>query len=242
MVKRCFIGIAALVFLLMIGVVCNSAANTIGANFSQAVDDVQVGITGDYEKDLGLFDLGIEGDLNSGDVILGNVNVSATFDVASIGVRLESNNKLKGFTIDSLGRTNDVGASLVVPINALEFSVGLFGETRNPFSPVYELDNPSDPTSAVLKDQGITIKDGSSLNAAITTAFDVRGFEIGIRALVEVLGKGQKAHQLVADIGTSGDLFGTSLDWTANLNIAGQKLGNTLEYESSVIAGVVYGF
>ena len=240
MFKRTIVGIGILVALMLVGIKCASA-NSIGVNFSQALDDVNVGVVGDYEKDVGLFDVGIEGDLNSGDVILGNVNVSATFDIASIGVRLESNNKLKGFSIDTLGRTNDIGASLVVPIEALEFSIGIFGKSGNPLSPVYELANPSDPTSAVLKDAGLTIKPGSSLNAAITTAFDVKNFEISVRALVEVLGQGQKAHQLETDIGTSGDLF-DGMDWTANLNIAGQKIGNTLEYESSVVAGVVYKF
>ena len=56
-----------------------------------------------------------------------------TFDVSAVGIRLFSNNKLKGYTVDTLGRTNDVGAALVIPTGDLEIAVGVFGRNGNPF-------------------------------------------------------------------------------------------------------------
>lgn len=216
-------------------------ANTLGLSYDRAVDETNIGIYGDYEKDLGIADFEVEGQLQGGDIYLGNIDTAFTFNIGSIGLRLENNNLLKGYELSSIGRTNDIGASLVIPIDSLEVSVGIFGKSGNPFDKIYELENPSDPESAVLKDAGITIKDGSTLNAAVKTEFDVSRFEVGLRALFELAGEGEKAHQAVIDIGTGGNLVG-GIDWTVQAQITTQIYGDLIEHESQIISGLEYNF
>lgn len=239
--KLLFIVTSISVLLLFLMLTMCADANTIGLTYGGSTDDWNLGIYGDYEKGLGVADFEIEGQLQSGDVYLGNLDTAITFGIGSIGLRLESNNLLKGYEVSSIGRTNDIGASVVIPIDSLEVSVGIFGKSGNPFDKVYELENPSDPDSAILKDAGITIKEGSTLNAALKTEFDVSRFEIGLRGLLELAGEGEKAHQAVVDIGTGGNFVG-GIDWTAQAKIYAQSYKNLIEYEYRIISGLEYNF
>ena len=82
---------------------------------------------------------------------------------------------------------------------------------------IYELENPNDPNSAVLKDDGILIKEGSSLNLALRTELEFgllgRDVEAGLRGLFEVAGEGEKVHQGTIDLETGGQLD-LGLNWT----------------------------
>ena len=225
MFLRIFTGVSILIFLIAIGVVCNANANSIGVNFGQSsLDGIDLGFTGDYETRVKNIDLDAEGNLQTGDSLEGNLDLGATFDLPfwGIGVRVENDNKFTGYTWDTLGRDNTLGLGLVVPIQTVDVSVIVFGKEGNPFLPVYELANPSDPNSAVLKDAGITIKDEATLNAALKASLNLAIFEIDLRGIVELWGKGERVDQLEADIGTGGSLFG-GFDWVANVNVVGQK-------------------
>ena len=215
-------------------------ANTIGFTYSQALDDTAWGVTADYETEVREnVDFGLEGQLQAGDSYAGNLNLSLTL----WNIRLESNNILTGYELTSLGRDNDLGASYVFGIGDLEISAGLFGKSGNPFSPVYELKDPTDPTSAELKDAGILIKEGSSLNLALRTEFDLARFEIGLRGLLEVAGEegSEKAHQLRADVQTGGELIG-SINWVAQAQIVAQMWGREITYQTTGNLGVNYPF
>ena len=229
----------ALLMILALPVLCY--ANTIGFIYQTAIDDTSWGLTGDVEANLtDKVKVGIEGQMQAGDVYLGNLDVAVTFGWL-LDLRLESNNILKGYTLDSIGRTNDLGASLVVPWRSTEWSIGVFGKNGNPFSRIYKLANPSDPNSAELVDAGITLHDKSSLNVAIRGEFDKSvlnlNVEFGARLLLEVLGKGTRVHQGVLDIETGGS-FELGLDWVIQAQIVGQKYGNIIEYDKSAMIGV----
>ena len=216
-------------------------ANTIGFSYSQAVDDTSWGVHGDYEAQVAdTVKVGLEGQLQSGDVYLGNLDLALTFDLL-LDVRLESNNTLKGYQLDTLGRTNDLGLSLVVPTGDIEWSVGVFGKNGSPFGEVWELADQTDPTSAKLVDAGLSIKEGSSLNVAIRGEFDLSRFEIGVRGLLEALGEGEKVHQLDFDVETGGQLT-QSVGWAVQGKLTGQLYGGVVEYETALISSVQYSF
>ena len=228
----------------------------IGLSYNRAVDDQSGGLFGEYEHDAGPFDFEIEGQLQSGDVYDGNLNLAITFDLFSrVGVRLASDNDLKGYSLDTLGRQNNMGIDLVVPIGVgdVEFSVGIFGRNGNPF------ENPSalntllgegfvedELTELGLgeiypEDRGIVLPDGSAVGAAIKGEFDVSRFEVGLKALLELFGEGEKAHQLRLDIGTNGELA-AGFQWQINANLAAQSSGGVIQYETSWITGINYPF
>ena len=221
-------------------------ANSVGFNYNQAVGDVSTGIHGDYEIDFGLIDAEIEGQLQSGDVYLGNIDAAITFDftfdIMSIGLRLASDNTLKGYSIENLGRDNVITGSIVVPIlEKYEVSVGVFGRDGNPFVSVFELEDESNPDSLIVeKDAGISMPDDSRIGVSITVGFDVSRFEVDFKALLDPLSK-VKNHQISVGIGTGGELFG-SLGWIIKSDIVGQIIGGNGEFGISTIAGIDYNF
>lgn len=234
------IAIAALCFVSVLPVF----SNTVGFTYQSAVDDAGWGLHGDWEHEVNRLKIGVEGQLQSNKSYAGNLDLALTiFDK----VRFESNNIFAGPSISGLGRDNDLGMSYVFKIGGLEISAGLFGKNGNPFQPVYRLKDPTDPMSAELKDSGILIKDGSSLNGALRTEFDVsvldKDIEVGLRSLIEVLGDPgtEKAHQLRADIQTGGTLVG-NIDWIAQAQVVAQIWGENITWQRVINGGVNYQF
>lgn len=219
-------------------------ANEVGFIYSQASNDSNWGINADWEKRLTeLFKVGVEGQLQSGDVYLGDANFALTLNLP-VDVRFESNNRLKGYSLDGIGSSTDLGASLVFPLGNTEWSAGVFGKRGNPFAPAYELTDPTDPTSAELIDSGIEIIEKSSLNLAIKGEFDKtvldRTIEVGVRTLLELLGEGDKVHQLIVDLETGGKAFG--VNWTIQGQIIAQAHGNVIRHDRSIMTGVKIPF
>lgn len=215
------------------------AEGNIGFSYSRAVDDVSLGVHGDYEKQVGPVDLSAEGQMQTGDLYLGNVDLSATWK----RLRIASDNKLQGATLAGIGRQNTMTGSLVFPfLEKYEITVGVFGQNGNPFDPVYELADSSDPDSAELKDAGIPIPEGNLWGISVTGAFDVKQFEIDGKALID---PNNITHQLKVGVGTGGDLFG-GLGWSAKANIAAQSHKTDDEgvvaFQTDTIIGIDYKF
>lgn len=208
-----------------------SAEGNLAVNVAGVLDDNAWGVIGDYEK--GIFE--VEGNLQSGEAYAGNIDAAVTlWDY----FRISSKNTLKGFSLDELGRTNDLGASFIVPVSdEVDVAIGIFGRNGNPFAPVYELENPSDPTSAVLKDAGITIKGGSTMLASLETELDVGRFEIELQGLLELLGEDDKIQQVRANISTDGQLLNTGITWNVAADVRLQRYGELIETETSYFAG-----
>ena len=229
------------------------ATGNIGFNYSRAIDDQNWGVLGDYEHKADIFDFEVEGQLQSGDVYRGKTDLSVTLNTPlPIDLQLYSNNTLKGYTLDTLGRVNDVGAALVVPIRSLNVSVGIFGRNGNPFAPRTALSTLTDAgfseedfTGLDLENiqlsEGMSIKAGSSLNSSIETEFDISRFEVEVKGLLELVGEGEKVHQLLANIATGGTLL-QRFNWQISADLGVQLFGDVVEYETSWITSVGYEF
>ena len=226
-----------------------SDSNSVGYIYSEASGDSYWGGTLDYENKLtNVLKVGVEGQLQSGRVYIGDLDVAFTFNLP-VNVRIASNNDLKGYSLDELGRRNDVTVSLVIPYRDTEWSVGFFGADSNPFAPAYRLANPHDPASAELIDSGLRMPDGSSLGMAVKGELDVAMLEVGTRGLFELFGKGNKVHQLELDVETGGDLIG-GFDWNVQAKITAQVYQEkkddadifVTELERAIIMGVKYPF
>ena len=219
-------------------------ANEVGFIYSQASNDSNWGVNADYEKKVSeRIKVGIEGQLQSGDIYLGNADLALTLNLP-VNVRLESNNLLKGYSLEGMGSSTDLGASLVFPLGNTEWSAGVFGKNGNPFAPAYELKDPTDPTSVELVDSGIDIIAKSSLNLAIRGEFDKtvldRTVEVGVRTLIELRGEGDKVHQLVVDLETGGAVWG--VNWTVQGQVITQAHGDTIQHDRAIMTGVKIPF
>ena len=226
---------------------------TIGLNYSRAVGDANWGANCDYEKDLGMASIDLEADIQSGDIYTGDAEVGLTFDVGRIGIRLYSAGLLKGYALDEIGYDNRLGADLVVPVFAnTSVSVGIFGRTGNPFAPRTALGTLTDAgftedtfegmaLDGIELDEGISIKPESSVNAAVKAEFDISRFEVEVKGLLELAGKGDRIHQMITDISTGGNLLG-NLNWRLNGNVITQVYGDHVEYEIRNHLGLEYPF
>ena len=247
------------------------AGGEIGLTYNRdAVGDQDIGFIGEYEHRLDFLpekttedtaeedvilrfiELEAESQAQIGDLIRGKLDLSVTFGLGAIGIRPYLHNEFQGYNLDTIGRTNDLGLGLVVPIKALEVEISLFGRSGNPFAPRTALGIltdagyvEADVIDAVMGipdlAEGITIKEGSSLNAAIATEFEVSRFEVEVKGILEVLGEGERAHQIVSNIGTGGQLT-ESVSWQASVDIATQIWGDLVEYETASIVSLGYRF
>lgn len=217
-------------------------ANSVGFSYSQAVDDTSWGVHGDYEKDLGVVDFELEGQIQSGDVYVGNVDVDMTYGF----IRLSSNNNLKGYELSTLGRENVLSLSAVLPVlEDYEISVGVFGRNGNPFAvhPLYDrlvTDGYTDEDLVLLgvDNAGIQMPEGSMWGVSVTGGFDVAMFEIDVQLLVDPK---NVLHQGNLNIGTGGELFG-NFDWIAKTDIILQSYDEIIQWQNSSIIGVEYNF
>lgn len=202
---------------------CNNVqAQTIGFNYSRAANESAWGVHGDLEKRVRFVDLELEAQLQSGDLYVGNVDVSAQFNVKSIGIKLSSLNQLQGPTLAGLGRQNTLDLAFVMPISDVDIAIGVFGQNGNPFAPQYELSDPLDPLSEVIESEaGITIPEGNRWGISAAVGWNVSIFEIDGKALLD---PNNITHQGRIGIGTGGDLsFVDGLGWSAKVNLALQS-------------------
>ena len=230
--------ITALTMLFTVGAY---SEGNVAVNVAGVMDDNAWGVIGDYEK--GIFE--IEGNLQSGDQYTGNVDVAVTlFDY----LRVSSKNTLKGYSLEGLGRVNDLGAAFVLPVGDIDVAVGVFGRNGNPFQPRNALGTLTDAgfTEAdfdglgladITLSEGISIKGGSSVLASLEAEVDVGRFEVELQGLLELLGTDEKVQQLHANISTDGAL-GDGFTWNVAANVRLQKYGELVEYESDYFAGI----
>ena len=209
-----------------------SAEGSIAVNLSGITGDNAWGVVGDYEK--GIFE--IEGNLQKGESYAGNIDASVTlFDY----LRISSKNTLSGYSLNGLGRTNDLEGAFVFGLtDEVDVAVGISGRNGNPFARVYELEDPSDPNSAVLKDAGITVPEGSTLLASLEVELDVGRFKIEGQGLLEILGTDDKIQQARFNVATDGSLLDTGFTWHVGANARIQKYGELVEYVATYFAGI----
>ena len=214
-------------------------ANSVGFSYTSGFGSNNVAVSGDYEKDF----FAVEGMAQAGNGFDATVTPSVRGDMFGVGGKLYSKNTFKGASIDTAGRQNDIGVDFIIPVGRIgtEVSVGVFGRNGSPFATTYKLDDPADPNSAVATSRGITIKDDSSINAAIGAEFDVNRFKVGLKAIIELIGEGPRADMVALKAATSGELLG-ELDWNTALELEVQRYNGSTEYENGIFAGVSYKF
>ena len=230
------------------------AEGALGFSLNRALDDQSWGLFGEHAHHAERFDTEFEGSLQAGDAYRGETETAITFDVGNrLGVRLYSHNTFKGHTLSDIGRVNDMGVALAVPTGDMEVAIGIFGRNGNPFAIPTAKDIlvgegfdgdtlPEELATLESGQKGLSIKDGSSVNAAISAEFDVRRFEVETKALLEIAGEGERVHQLLTTLATDGQFPRLGLDWKIVLDIDAQWFDGTIEYETAWLTTLGYRF
>ena len=222
----------------------NCSANTIGVslNSNSVDDDFDFGVYGDYEKEFKSFDFGLEGQLDSG---IGYVEPSISFDLGAVDIRLVSSNDVK-FNADSYDIQGQLGLDAVVPIQDVNFSVGVFGSgNAGEYIPEKEWEDDGTGNPKLIVNDDLKLPDGFGAGIAVKGEFNVSRFELGLQGLYELFGNKDRLHQLISDVSTGGSLT-DNISWTAQARLKSYyspdvEINNTL-LEYSVISGLSYAF
>ena len=109
-------------------------ANSLGFTYSQIIDDRSLGATGDYQTALAdRVNFEADAQVQAGDVYNAKLNTNFIFDISTIDLKLLIENKVKGYTLDSLGREQSLGLAFSVPVESLNFDIGIGGKNASPF-------------------------------------------------------------------------------------------------------------
>ena len=230
-----------------------NATGSLGVSYSQIIDDRSLGVTGDYQTaltDRVIFEA--DGNLQAGDIYNATINTNFIFDISTVDLKVLIANKLKGYTLDTLGRSQSLGLALTVPINNLNLDIGIGGASASPFSVPNAYDtltgagfaesdiNGKGLTALTPAPTGIPFKNGNALNAFLSTGFTKGIFNIDLKGTVELLGEGDKMHQLNSIFKTSGTIYGALITTALELGLASYR--EELHYETAVITSAGFDF
>ena len=228
-------------------------ANSVGITYTQIVDDKSLGVTGDYQSQL-TDRVTLEADANAqaGDIINARLQTNLIFDIRTIDLKLLVENKAKGYSIETLGREQSVGVALSVPIERLNFDIGIGGKNASPFSAPDAFSTLTDAgfaESAILgkglegltpAPKGLPFKNGSALNAFVTTGFEAGIFDVDVRGIVEIAGEGDRQHQINMNWRTDGKVGDVLI--TTGIEIGLMSYQDAIHYETAVVTTAGFDF
>ena len=225
---KTLMSLAILMIFSMVSVPAFGEGN-IGFTFNQVIDDRSGGLIGDYEREWELFDFEIDGQLQFGDVYRVKLHTAVVFDLGSVGIKPFLDLNSKGYILSELGYEQNAGLALTVPYRDLRFDVGFFGSNAGPWGSPNALDelvvkgyNETQLEALGLGDvhpapRGIPARVGQKFNAIAKTTFEKGDFEIGLKAIFELLGEGDKAQQYFARFQTGREIQGIDVNVVAEL-------------------------
>ena len=244
-----FIIVAAL----MLSAKFGYADGSLGVSYSQIIDDRSLGVTADYETQLAdRVKFEADGNLQAGDIYNAKINTDFTFDIATVDLKLLIENKVKGYTLDTLGREQSLGLAFSVPVEILNFDVGVGGKNASPFGSPNAYDTliskgfseteltgkGLESLSAALK--GLPFKNGNSVNAFIITGFEAGIVDIDVKGIIELLGEGDKQHQAILNFKVGGKVYDVNV--TTALELSLMSYQSDIHYETAVITSAGFDF
>jgi len=229
------------------------AEGRIGFSFSQVIDERSSGAVGEWERDFGRYSVEVDGQIQSGDIYRGKYHGAVIFDVRAVGVKLSTEGTVKGHTLGTLGRDSNLALALTVPVDNLRFDVGFAGRNSRPWGAPSAKDEllPKGFDETELDalglgavypaPRGIQFKHGNSIAALVATELDWQKIEIGIKGLIELVGEGDRVHQILTKFQTSKRL-NEVLSLTLGSELMLQFYRDALQSESAVFSTVDYSF
>ena len=230
-----------------------ASSGNAGVSYSQIIDDRSFGVTGDYEaaiSDRVRFEA--DAQVQSGDIHNVKINTNFIFDVSTVDLKLLIENKAKGHTLATLGREQSIGLAFTVPINSLSFDVGIGGKNASPFSApnAYNTLVAAGFAESAISGKGLSalspapkglpFKDGSALNAFVSTGFAQGIFDIDVKGIVELVGDGDKQHQINLNFKTGGKVYDVVITTVLELGLMSYQ--DEIYYETGVITTAGFAF
>ena len=238
---------------LLYGQCAEASSGNVGVSYSQIIDDRSFGVTGDYEaaiSDRVKFEA--DAQVQSGDIHNVKINTNFIFDVSTVDLKLLIENKAKGYTLATLGREQNIGLAFTVPIDSLNVDVGIGGKNASPFSAPNAYDTlvaegfaesaiDGKGLSALSPaPKGLPFKNGNALNVFVTTGFAQGIFDIDVKGIVELVGDGDKQHQVNLSFKTGGKVYDVVITTVLELGLMSYQ--DEIHYETGVITSAGFEF
>ena len=242
---------------LLISQPTHAQTGNIGFNIQQVIDDLSAGLNGEYEYDGNGWGLEVDGNFQTGDIYRGKGHAELTFDVSYIGIKLISDLNAKGYTLDTIGKSNNLYIALTVPMESLNINleglnidIGIGGKKATPWGAPNALSElvPKGYDETELEalglanvtpaPRGVPFQDGAFLQAYFATGFSKNDVDIDVKGILQLTGA-EKAHQLKTTFDTDRELEGNFV-----LNLFGEIVLMTyqdaLHYETAGGIGIGY--
>ena len=229
------------------------ADGSLGVSYSQIIDDRSLGVTADYEKQLAnRVNFEADAQVQAGGIYNAKINTDFTFDIATVDLKLLIENKVKGYTLDTLGREQSLGLAFTLPVETLNFDVGIGGKNASPFGVPNAYDtligkgfSESELTGKGLKSlsaalKGLPFKNGNSVNAFLATGFEAGIFDVDLKGVIELLGDGDKQHQVIFNFKTGGKVYDVNV--TTALELSLMSYQDAVHYETAVVTSAGFDF
>ena len=94
-----------------------------------------MGATGDYQTTLAnSVNFEADAQVQAGGIYNATLNTNFIFDISTVDLKLLISNKLKGYSLNTLGRSQSLGLAFTLPIDNLNVDIGIGGASASPFS------------------------------------------------------------------------------------------------------------
>lgn len=226
---------------------------SVGFTYSQIIDDRSLGVTGDYKSALtNRVNFEADAQVQAGDIYNAKINTDFTFDISTVDLKLLLENKIKGYTLDTLGREQSLGLAFSVPVESLNFDVGIGGKNSSPFGSPNAFDTlvseGFSETELIGKGlesltpalKGLPFKNGNSVNAFIVTGFGAGIFDVDLKGVLELLGEGDKQHQAIFNFKTGGKVYDVNV--TTALELSLMSYQDAVHYETAIVTSTGFDF
>ena len=190
--------------------------------------------------------------IQAGNIYNAKLNTNFIFDISTVDLKVLIENKVKGYTLDTLGREQSLGLAFTLPVESLNFDVGIGGKNASPFGVPNAYDTligegfseteltgkGLESLSAALK--GLPFKNGNSVNAFLATGFEAGIFDVDLKGVIELLGDGDKQHQAILNFKTTGKVYDVNVTTALELSLMAYQ--EALHYETAVVTTAGFEF
>ena len=209
------------------------ADGSLGVSYSQIIDDRSLGLTGDFKTALSnRVNFEADAQVQAGGIYNAKINTDFTFDISTVDLKLLIANSVRGHTLQSLGRSQSVGLAFTVPIETFNVDVGIGGTNASPFAASNAFDTlvgagfaesaiEGKGLSALTPaSKGIPFRNGSALNTFLSTGFRAGIFDVNVKGVIELLGEGDRMHQVNTTFKTGGKVYGALITTSLEIGLA----------------------
>ena len=229
----------------------SETSGNIGFTLNQVVDDTSGGFTGEIAYTQDLFEIDIDTQLNFGDIYRAKLTADIIFDLGTIGLKVTSNHKGKGYELQTIGRESTLEAAGNFSRGDWDISFGIGGKNAAPWGAPNLFDDAKSLgyEDGVLESinaidiypapRGLPAREFTALLLLASTNFDRGWVEGDIRLQSEITGK-EKGHQVILHAQTSKDLG--RISWTAAYEYSILYWKQRIHSETALVTGFNYPF